>query len=131
MKSEFNFDVRGYELDSFGHVNNSVYLSYFEQARWEFFKDNGFYDYFKEYGLFPVVTEVKIRYLKELKVFDKAVVKNEFKYRGNFIIAYQNVYLASSNIKIAKGTVEMVLVSVDRICVDIPDIMKHKLQEVL
>ncbi len=27
--------VRGYELDSFGHVNHAVFLSYFEHARWE------------------------------------------------------------------------------------------------
>jgi len=28
-------EVRGYELDSFGHVNHAVYLSYFEHARWQ------------------------------------------------------------------------------------------------
>jgi len=28
--------VRGYELDSYRHVNHAVYLSYLEQARWEY-----------------------------------------------------------------------------------------------
>ena len=37
MKTRFEFNVRGYELDSFGHVNNAVYLNYLEQARWEMF----------------------------------------------------------------------------------------------
>ena len=31
MKTRFEFNVRGYELDSFGHVNNAVYLNYLEQ----------------------------------------------------------------------------------------------------
>ena len=28
-------EVRGYELDSFGHVNHGVYVSYLEHARWK------------------------------------------------------------------------------------------------
>ncbi len=32
-------DVRGYEIDSWGHVNNAVYLNWLELARWELFRD--------------------------------------------------------------------------------------------
>lgn len=37
MKSTCSVQVRGYELDSFGHVNNAVYLQYAETAKWDFF----------------------------------------------------------------------------------------------
>ena len=37
MKYKFKTEVRGYELDSYGHVNNAVYVSYAEQARWKYF----------------------------------------------------------------------------------------------
>jgi YbgC/YbaW family acyl-CoA thioester hydrolase len=32
-------DVRGYEIDSWGHVNNAVYLQWLELARWELFRN--------------------------------------------------------------------------------------------
>ena len=35
-------EVRGYELDSFGHVNNAIYLNWIEHARWELFRGRGF-----------------------------------------------------------------------------------------
>jgi thioesterase-3 len=34
--------VRGYEMDSFGHVNHATYLSYLEQARWDALEEGGF-----------------------------------------------------------------------------------------
>ena len=52
---DYKFSVRGYELDSYGHVNNAVYLNYFEQARWEIFRNLNLIDYFKKNELFLVV----------------------------------------------------------------------------
>ena len=40
--------VAGYELDSFGHVNNAVYLNYLEQARWDILKKSDLLGYFKK-----------------------------------------------------------------------------------
>jgi YbgC/YbaW family acyl-CoA thioester hydrolase len=34
--------VRSYELDSFGHLNHAVFLSYFEHARFEALRTGGF-----------------------------------------------------------------------------------------
>ena len=33
--------VRGYELDSLGHLNQAVYLQYAEHARWEILRAAG------------------------------------------------------------------------------------------
>ncbi len=54
-RSSYRLTVRGYELDSFGHVNNSVYLQYAETALWNFFKVHGLLAVIVEEGLFPVV----------------------------------------------------------------------------
>jgi acyl-CoA thioester hydrolase len=55
--------VMSYELDSFGHVNNAVYLNYLEKARNDFMIQKGldFYDFFK-WKLYPVVMKSIIDY---------------------------------------------------------------------
>lgn len=42
MKKTFALQVRSYEIDSLGHVNNAVYMNYFELARIDYFKQIGF-----------------------------------------------------------------------------------------
>ncbi len=55
-------------LDTFGHVNNSKYLEIFEQARWEIICDAGWgVDDIKRKGMGPVVLEVYIKFLAEVK----------------------------------------------------------------
>ncbi len=61
--------IKEHHLDTFGHVNNSVYLQLFEEARWEVITSRG-------YGLIevlkykkgPVILEANIKFLKELKL---------------------------------------------------------------
>jgi acyl-CoA thioester hydrolase len=56
--------VRTYELDSFGHVNNSVYLNYFEEARSEYLKQLGIsFDDFARVGCQLVIVESYVKYL--------------------------------------------------------------------
>ena len=41
MESKCEVTVRSYECDSYGHVNNAVYLHYLETARHQYLLDNG------------------------------------------------------------------------------------------
>jgi YbgC/YbaW family acyl-CoA thioester hydrolase len=60
--------IREEHLDTFGHVNNARYLEIFEQARWDLITDNGFgLDHIKATGTGPVVLEVTLRFLREVK----------------------------------------------------------------
>lgn len=38
---EYNKTILEQHLDTFGHVNNAVYLSLYEEARWDFITKNG------------------------------------------------------------------------------------------
>lgn len=38
MNNQHEIKVRGYHIDTFGHVNNARFLEYFEDARWEWYE---------------------------------------------------------------------------------------------
>ena len=71
--------VRTYELDSFGHVNNSVYLNYMEEARSEYLKQISvsFHD-FAPAGVQLVIAESYVRYLKPAHYGDAITVWGRF-----------------------------------------------------
>lgn len=57
--------VRGYELDSYGHVNHSIYLNYLEHARWEMLNVEAITpETFQAWKCCPVVADIEISYLK-------------------------------------------------------------------
>ncbi|MBF6416010.1 acyl-CoA thioesterase [Nocardia cyriacigeorgica] len=71
--------VRGYELDTQGHLNQAVYLQYAEHARWELLRAAGVgQDKLIASGVGPVVLEQNIKYLRELRGGDEVEVTCEF-----------------------------------------------------
>jgi len=64
MKHSCSLAVRSYECDSYGHVNNAVYLHYLECARHEYMKVLGLgLEALREAGYGVWVAEISIRYL--------------------------------------------------------------------
>ena len=118
---EFRFTVRGYEMDSFGHVNNAVYLNYFEQARWDILRSLDLFDYFAQNGLILVVAEASIRYSREAKVFDELVCGTDITREAPYLVFSHSIRAAVSGELIARGSVKTLLVDRDRIPRDIPD----------
>ena len=64
-------------LDTFGHVNNAVYLDLFEAARWDLIDRNG-------YGLSeiqrraqgPTILEINLRFQREIKNRERITIKS-------------------------------------------------------
>ncbi|MDV9178420.1 thioesterase family protein [Streptomyces sp. W16] len=73
--------VRGYETDSLGHLNQSVYLQYAEHARWALLLAAGVgqAELLAE-GIAPVVLETTIRYLRELRAGEDVEVSCVFEW---------------------------------------------------
>jgi YbgC/YbaW family acyl-CoA thioester hydrolase len=112
--------VRGYELDSYGHVNNAVYLQYYEQARWEMMKDLGFLDLVKDSGVSVVVIESLVRYMRELSIFDDLVVESTFESKSPYLIFHQKIFEKKSNLPASRARFKTVFIGQDKIPQDIP-----------
>ncbi len=88
-------EVRTYELDSYNHVNNAVYLNYLEFARMEFLREIGF-DYLGliEEGYMLYVTHIDIRYKFSAKLYEKLAIEVSHtklgKLSGSFLQVVKN-----------------------------------------
>ncbi len=75
--------VRGYELDTQGHLNQAVYLQYAEHARWELLRAAGIsQDQLLASGVGPVALETTVRYRRELRGGDQVEVSCGFEWSG-------------------------------------------------
>lgn len=73
--------VRGYELDTQGHLNSAVYHQYSEHARWECLRAAGItVDDLRESGVGPITLENTIRYRRELRGGDEVEVTCAFEW---------------------------------------------------
>ena len=125
---EYHLTVRGYELDSYGHVNHAVYLNYMEQARWEAIRDAGLLDDLKKEGLKLVVIKLNIRYVREIGLLDEIVVQTRIKKEPPYLVFYHLLKDADKNILMARATVKTILLGEKKIPLDIPEEMIQKLE---
>ncbi len=71
MRKTFRYEtlIRESDLDTFGHVNNAVYMKLFEEARWDIITPGGYgLAEVQKRGEGPVVLEVNVKFRKELKL---------------------------------------------------------------
>lgn len=54
------------DMDSYQHVNNVVYFRYFENARLEYFRRMGWFEYEKETGIGPILRDTQARFRRPL-----------------------------------------------------------------
>jgi len=86
--------VRDYELDLQGIVNNAVYFNYLEHARHQFLMEKGvdFEGLFKE-GIAAMVIHADIKYKKSLVGKDEFIVETNTEKKGRFkLLFHQSIY---------------------------------------
>lgn len=78
MKYFTTFKVRTYECDSYGHVNNAVYLNYLEYGRMDYLQQIGFdYSGCVNAGFYLYVTHVDIYYKLSAFFGDELTIETE------------------------------------------------------
>ncbi len=70
-KASINFEIKTYEIDIAGHVNNIVYVKWLEDLRCKLFEKILPIDNLLYLNLYPVVTSTNIIYKKQLKLGDR------------------------------------------------------------
>src|SRR5436190_7736820 len=54
------------EMDAYQHVNNVVYFRYFENARLEYFRRMGWFEYEEQTGIGPILASTQAKFRKAL-----------------------------------------------------------------
>ena len=97
----YQTEIREGHLDTFGHVNNAVYLTLLEEARWDLMHKNGFgLEIIKKSPFGPVILEVNVKYLAELRNRDKVFIYTSIpkEYVGMTVgNIYQEIYCLGEN----------------------------------
>jgi YbgC/YbaW family acyl-CoA thioester hydrolase len=66
--SEYRVQILEHHLDTFGHVNNAVYLELFEEARWDIVTSRGYgLDKVHETKIGPTILGVNLQFRREIK----------------------------------------------------------------
>lgn len=74
FKSKISVQIRYADLDTYGHVNNKVYLGFLEDARIQYVKDLGLEKKFSVFDFGAVVGRIDIKYLYPIRLGDKVRV---------------------------------------------------------
>ncbi|MCV2402958.1 acyl-CoA thioesterase [Marinomonas sp. C2222] len=93
-----NFEVRDYECDMQGIVNNAVYQNYLEHARHQFIHSKGLdFAEITSQGINLVLTKAELDYKRSLKSNDRFYITTTAKQVSKLKIAfYQEIYLTDS-----------------------------------
>ncbi len=89
IQHSLKFEVRDYELDLQGIVNNAVYQNYLEHARHKFLKQKGLdFNQLHLDGYDAVVIRSEVDYKKSLKSGDQFVVNTFISREGRLKIVF-------------------------------------------
>ncbi len=111
FKSKTKIKIRYADLDTYGHVNNKVFLSFLEEARIAYIKDIGLDKMVTIFDFGSVVGRIDIKYLYPIHFGDEVWAYTRCSKLGNKSYDLENVIVINKNGKeiiSAKATVTMV-----------------------
>jgi len=108
---EKEFEVRDYECDLQGIVNNAVYQGYMEHTRHQFIKTLGL-DFAELHakGIDAVIAKVEISYKRSLRSGDRFVCKLAVKKEGLRYVFRQDIYRIPDMVLCTRGKIDSVSV---------------------
>ena len=106
---ETRMEVRDYECDIEGIVNNANYLHYMEHTRHLFLKSRGLsFAEMHNKGVDAVVARMNLQYKTPLRCDDKFISRLGLRKEGLRYVFNQDIFRASDNRLCVRATVELV-----------------------
>lgn len=103
---EYRLQTKESHLDSFGHMNNAVYVQLYEEARWEFMNMSGMgLEYIQNTQIGPVLLDMQIRFKRELKNREDILIKSQAKEVRSSRIIILEQQIINSDGKVASEAV--------------------------
>jgi len=128
--AEIVIDVRSPELDSFGHVNHAVFLTYLEHARFEAMQQAGFsWDVLDERGWTIFVVRCEVDYVSEARRGYRLLVRtwmDSFR-RTSMKFAQEIVRSDDPSVVVTRSLVTAVWMGANRRPMRVPDTVRSGL----
>jgi|SRR6185295_14365396 len=117
------FSARSYELDSYRHLNNGVYLGWFEQARLDYLQSLGFsYDGFADREQWLVVARTEVDFRVPLHLGDAVGIETVVEALGRSSVRFrQHMRREAPPVLAAEAVSVMVFSGPDGRSVPVPD----------
>ncbi len=127
-ESIFETEVRSYELDPYGHVNNAVYVNWLEHGRLVWLRERGltYTSIPEQYGVHVVVVHQDLSYHKPLRLGDRVAIHSHVATLGNTSFTYEQRIVAATE-PVLTGRVVMVCTGPAGGPVPIPEGLKESL----
>lgn len=103
---KYFFEVRDYECDLTGIVNNANYLHYFEHARHKFLQGFGisFPEIYQQKGITLVISKAEIKFKKPLFSENNFYVSVKMQQESRLSVSFtENIHLTEDDTLIAEG----------------------------
>ena len=112
---EYDKTILEQHLDTFGHVNNAVYLSLYEEARWDFITKNGLgLKEIKETKIGPILLDLNLTFKSELNNREKIKIVSQARpeMRNKFVMVLDQKMLkengkVASTITLSVGLMDL------------------------
>ncbi len=105
--------VRDYECDTQGRVNNAIFLQYFEHARSQVFWERGYsLSQLHLENEDPVVARIEVDYRQPLQARDLVRIETELDFKKTYKIVFQQTLLKQSNAGYVLAARALVVVAV-------------------
>lgn len=87
-RSVIDLQIRYGDMDTLGHANNAVYLTYFELGRIDLLRKNGLLQSVE--GINFVLARVEVDYKKAITLFSKPILQTYISKTGNTSVTFDH-----------------------------------------